>query len=176
MTAELILKDLNNGVLWLTLNNEKQRNPLSSQMLSTMTSTLDEAYDDDAVRCIVISAKGPVFSAGHDLGEMARGEDETKEEWRPRVLSVLEACATMMQRIVHGPKAVIACVQGTATAAGCGGGSGDRTSLTIHSGRELRSFQALARAGLKLLRSAVHKGTLPTLALVCHKRYISKTK
>ena len=25
----------------------------------------------------------------------------------------------MMQRIVHGPKAVIACVQGTATAAGC---------------------------------------------------------
>ena len=38
MTAELILKDLNNGVLWLTLNNEKQRNPLSSQMLSTMTS------------------------------------------------------------------------------------------------------------------------------------------
>ena len=67
MSTELILKSLENGVLWLTLNNEKQRNPLSSQMLSTMTSTLDEAYDDDAVRCIVISAKGPVFSAGHDL-------------------------------------------------------------------------------------------------------------
>ena len=31
----------------------------------------------------------------------------------------LEACAAMMQRIVHGPKAIIACVQGTATAAGC---------------------------------------------------------
>ena len=119
MSTELILKSLENGVLWLTLNNEKQRNPLSSQMLSAMISILDEAYDDDAVGCIVISAKGPVFSAGHDLGEMARGEDETKDEWRLRVLSVLEACATMMQRIVHGPKAVIACVQGTATAAGC---------------------------------------------------------
>jgi enoyl-CoA hydratase/carnithine racemase len=34
-------------------------------------------------------------------------------------MDVLEACAAMMQRIVHGPKAVIACVQGTATAAGC---------------------------------------------------------
>ena len=68
-------------------------------MLSTMTSVLDEAYDDDAVRCIVISAKGPVF-CGHDLSEMARGEDETKDEWRPRILTVLEACATMMQRIV----------------------------------------------------------------------------
>jgi len=33
MSTELILKSLENGVLWLTLNNEKQRNPLSSQML-----------------------------------------------------------------------------------------------------------------------------------------------
>jgi enoyl-CoA hydratase/carnithine racemase len=119
MATELILKTLDKGVLWLTLNNEKQRNPLSSQMLSTLTSVLDEAYVDDAVRCIVISAKGAVFSAGHDLTEMARGPDETQEAWRPRILSILEACATMMQRIVHGPKAVIACVQGTATAAGC---------------------------------------------------------
>jgi 1,4-dihydroxy-2-naphthoyl-CoA synthase len=64
MATELILKTLDKGVLWLTLNNEKQRNPLSSQMLSTLTSVLDEAYADDAVRCIVISAKGAVFSAG----------------------------------------------------------------------------------------------------------------
>lgn len=119
MSAELILKNLTEGVLWLTLNNEKQRNPLSTQMLSAITRVLDEAYEDDRVRCIVIAAMGPVFSAGHDLTEMARGKNETQEAWRPRVLSVLEACATMMQRIVHGPKAVIACVQGTATAAGC---------------------------------------------------------
>jgi len=82
MATELILKTLDKGVLWLTLNNEKQRNPLSSQMLSTLTSVLDEAYADDAVRCIVISAKGAVFSAGHDLTEMARRPDETQDAWR----------------------------------------------------------------------------------------------
>ena len=106
-------------MLWLTLNNADQRNPLSSTMLAEITSSLDTAYEDNETRCIVIAAHGPVFSAGHDLTEMARGPEETPEAWRRRVMDVLEACAAMMQRIVHGPKAVIACVQGTATAAGC---------------------------------------------------------
>jgi enoyl-CoA hydratase/carnithine racemase len=119
MTDALIEKTLEQGVLWLTLNNAEQRNPLSSAMLAEITSSLETAYDDNEVRCIVIAARGPVFSAGHDLTEMARRSDETSEAWKRRVMDILEACAAMMQRIVHGPKAVIACVQGTATAAGC---------------------------------------------------------
>ena len=119
MANPLIKKTQERGVLWLTLNNAEQRNPLSSAMLAEMTSSLETAYDDCEVRCIVIAACGPVFSAGHDLTEMARGSEETGEAWKSRVMGVLEACATMMKRIVHGPKAVIACVQGTATAAGC---------------------------------------------------------
>ena len=119
MTDALIEKTLEQGVLWLTLNNAEQRNPLSSTMLAEITSSLETAYDDHEVRCIVIAGRGPVFSAGHDLTEMARRSDETSEAWKRRVMDILEACAAMMQRIVHGPKAVIACVQGTATAAGC---------------------------------------------------------
>ena len=119
MTDALIEKTRERGVLWLTLNNADQRNPLSSAMLAEITSSLETAYDDDDIRCIVIAAHGPVFSAGHDLTEMARRSEETSEAWKRRVMDVLEACAAMMQRIVHGPKAVIACVQGTATAAGC---------------------------------------------------------
>jgi len=119
MTALLVEKSYEQHVLWLTLNNEKQRNPLSSDMLMTLDSALKHAYDDPEVRCIVIAAKGPVFSAGHDLAEMARRPEEEREAWRQRVKGILESCAAMMQRIVHGPKAVLACVQGTATAAGC---------------------------------------------------------
>ena len=119
MASALIEKNCEHGVLWLTLNNELQRNPLSSEMLAEITSALASGYDDPDVRCVVIAARGPVFSAGHDLSEMARGAGETQEDWRARVMSILESCAAMMQRIVHGPKAVIACVQGTATAAGC---------------------------------------------------------
>ena len=119
MKMALIEKRMERGVLWLTLSNEEQRNPLSSDMLTEVTASLEAAYASDEVRCIVIAAKGPVFSAGHDLSEMAKRPEESKEAWQVRVLSILELCATMMQRIVHGPKAVIACVEGTATAAGC---------------------------------------------------------
>ena len=119
MAKQLIEKTRECGVLWLTLDNADQRNPLSSTMLAEIASSLEMAYEDNEIRCIVIAAHGPVFSAGHDLTEMARGPEETPEAWKGRVMDVLEACAAMMQRIVHGPKAVIACVQGTATAAGC---------------------------------------------------------
>ena len=77
MTYALIEKTRERGVLWLTLNNADQRNPLSSTMLGEITSSLETAYDDDEIRCIVIAARGPVFSAGHDLTEMARRPEET---------------------------------------------------------------------------------------------------
>jgi len=114
-----VLSELKGPVQWLTLNRPAQRNPLSSQMICAMTAELGSAAQDPAVRVIVISAHGPVFSAGHDLREMGRRADESEEERRTRIRGILEDCARMMLAIVHCPKAVIACVQGTATAAGC---------------------------------------------------------
>ena len=46
-------------------------------------------------------------------------ESESNDDFEARVRSILEACAGLMQGIVSAPKPVIACVQGTATAAGC---------------------------------------------------------
>ena len=106
-------------VLWLTLNRPDQRNPLSSQMISALTDAMGAANDDPEVRVVVISGSGPVFSAGHDLREMGLREGESKEERGERIRQMLESCARMMLAIVHSPKAVIASVQGTATAAGC---------------------------------------------------------
>ena len=114
-----VLSELKGPVLWLTLNRPAQRNPLSSQMISAMTAALGSAAEDPAVRVVVISASGPVFSAGHDLREMGPQEGESEDERRARIRGILDDCARMMLAIVHSPKAIIACVQGTATAAGC---------------------------------------------------------
>ena len=84
MTDALIEKTLEQGVLWLTLNNAEQRNPLSSTMLAEITSSLETAYDHHEVRCIVIAGRGPVFSAG--LIKSLQGNDnfdtsnQTEEE------------------------------------------------------------------------------------------------
>lgn len=118
-SGPLLLEETVNNVRWLTLNREGQRNPLSTQLLAALTQALELAANSPEVRAIVIRSTGPVFSAGHDLREMGRQGDETLEQQQARVKSILECCATMMLSIVHSPKAIIASVQGMATAAGC---------------------------------------------------------
>lgn len=117
--APYVLTDLAGNILWLTLNRPAQRNPLSSGMIAALADALAGAAADSRVRVIVIASSGPVFSAGHDLKEMGRRDGESAEERSVRIRQLLEDCARMMLAIVHSPKAVVACVQGTATAAGC---------------------------------------------------------
>ena len=113
-----LLEDLRGNVLWLTLNRPGQRNPLSSGMITALRTAMAGAADNPAVRVVVISGAGSMFSAGHDLREMQRQAGESPEAHRQRVRQVLDDCASMMLGIVHSPKAVIARVHGTATAAG----------------------------------------------------------
>ncbi len=114
-----VLEETGENVRWLTLNRPEQRNPLSLGMIAAIRSALERADQDPDVRAIVLTASGPVFSAGHDLKEMGVSADDGLESRQSRVREVLEACAQMMLSIVHSPKAIIASVQGTATAAGC---------------------------------------------------------
>lgn len=114
-----LMESSHNNVRWITLNREKQRNPLSLQMLNALIDALDRASNDPDVRAIVIAARGPVFSAGHDLREMSKQEGEDRSAQLQRMRLILDTCSRMMLGIVNSPKAIIACVQGTATAAGC---------------------------------------------------------
>ncbi len=119
INAPYVLEDSSGPVLWLTLNRPSQRNPLSSHMIAALKAAIEAANVNPQVRVIVITGSGPVFSAGHDLREMSRqpGEDDKARE--ARVRQILLDCSQMMLAIVHSPKAIIASVQATATAAGC---------------------------------------------------------
>ncbi len=113
-----VLSEDSGHVRWLTLNRPARRNPLSLEMITTLEAGFAKAYEDASVRVIVLSAAGPVFSAGHDLQEMgSHAGSETERVARQR--KILDACAAMMLSIMRGPKAVIASVAGIATAAGC---------------------------------------------------------
>jgi enoyl-CoA hydratase/carnithine racemase len=70
------------------------------------------------VRVVVLAANGPAFSAGHDMKEMTARRSDA-DRGRAYFKQLMDACAAMMQAIVHLPKPVIACVQGPASAAGC---------------------------------------------------------
>jgi enoyl-CoA hydratase/carnithine racemase len=114
-----VRQELSQHVLWLTLNRPAHRNPLSSHMIAALHKAIDDAGSDPRVRVVVIAATGPVFCAGHDLREMAANPGKNTEAREAHLRKILSACAAMMTTIMHSPKAVIGCVQGTATAAGC---------------------------------------------------------
>ena len=120
---DLVLADRGeDGVLRLTLNAPRSRNALSESMMTALSSALEEAAQDAAVRVIVIAANGPVFCAGHNLKEItaARSAPENAaDRGRAYFTHILNQCSALMASIPAHPKPVIAEVAGTATAAGC---------------------------------------------------------
>lgn len=109
----ILLRELSDGILTLTLNRPAQFNALSGELLEALQQALDEAAVDVAVRVIVIGANGRGFCAGHDLKELhALGT-------QPRIEALFQQCSRLMTSLVAIPQPVIAKVHATATAAGC---------------------------------------------------------
>jgi enoyl-CoA hydratase/carnithine racemase len=106
------------GIMTITLARPEARNSLSEAMLAAMQSAIDEASADASVRAVVISARGPVFCAGHDLKELTAHRADP-DGGRAFTAVLMRQCATLMRSIVRCPKPVIAAVEGVATAAGC---------------------------------------------------------
>ncbi|XP_076153059.1 enoyl-CoA hydratase domain-containing protein 3, mitochondrial [Alosa pseudoharengus] len=109
----LTLKEQQDGIRRIILNNPKKRNALSLAMLASLRENIVTGVDSDDLRVIVISARGPVFSSGHDLKEL------TSVQGREYHTKVFNACSEVMTLIQDIPVPVIAMVNGVATAAGC---------------------------------------------------------
>lgn len=116
--TDLVLANLESGVLRLTLNDPATRNSLSEAMMAAVLAALDEAVRDRDVRAIVLASSGPVFSSGHNLKEISARRSDA-DRGAAYFSALFKTCATVMTAIVRHPKPVIAEVQGLASAAGC---------------------------------------------------------
>src|SRR3954451_5511897 len=68
-----ILYDVAGPVARITLNRPDKRNPLGPTTIGELLHALDRAKEDAAVRVIVLTGAGKVFSAGGDLSSMGSG-------------------------------------------------------------------------------------------------------
>jgi enoyl-CoA hydratase/carnithine racemase len=67
---KLIIDDLRDGVLILTMNRPRQKNAFNAPMWAAMRTALETAKSDDTVRVVVVTGAGDAFTAGQDLAEM----------------------------------------------------------------------------------------------------------
>jgi len=117
-SALILLREDIGGVAVLTLNDPDTRNSLSEAMLEALGDALTAVAHDTGVRAVVLAARGPAFSAGHNLKELTSRRSDA-DGGRAYFKHIVTTCSTMMQQIVRLPQPVIAAVQATATAAGC---------------------------------------------------------
>jgi len=95
----------------VTLCNPAKRNALSLDVLHALTDAFRTAGESDATG-IVLAAEGPVFSAGHNFGEMKGASFDDAHE-------LFTVCSSLMQMMHTVPQPIVARVHALATAAGC---------------------------------------------------------
>jgi enoyl-CoA hydratase/carnithine racemase len=111
-SASILLTELRDEVMYLTLNRPEKRNALSRELLARLQTTLEAVAAEREARVVVLAACGPAFCAGHDLGEMVGCSEDAYRE-------LFALCSQMMRQFRALPQPVIARVHGLATAAGC---------------------------------------------------------
>jgi enoyl-CoA hydratase len=57
------------GIARIWLNRPEARNAQNTEMLYELNDAYDQAMGDHSVKVVILAAKGPHFSAGHDLSE-----------------------------------------------------------------------------------------------------------
>ncbi len=76
-----VLRELDDGVLLITLNRPAKKNAFDNEQWDGLRDTLREAREDAAVAVVVLTGAGSDFSAGQDLtafGESSEPRDDGK--------------------------------------------------------------------------------------------------
>lgn len=111
----LLIKELSEGVLTLTLNRDEKRNSLNKELMNDIVAALREARDDDAVKVIVIKGNGKGFCSGADLGNL--------DEMRSSAVMIKEHLrhyGDLLVELTDAGKPTITAVHGFAIAGGLG--------------------------------------------------------
>jgi enoyl-CoA hydratase len=124
----LIYEKATDNIARIWLNRPDARNAQDTHLLYELNDAFDAAMIDDEVKVVILAAKGPHFSAGHDLREGFSSQHEHKRvgTWSANNWEGAEAYYSREKEIYEGfcrrwrdlAKPTIAQVQGKAIAGG----------------------------------------------------------
>ena len=132
----------------VTLNRPEARNAINPEVAARLADAWCAVRDDDTVRVAVLAAKGPVFCAGADLGQLVpliAGNRKAENQWDERVLADPNIFEAALLRDFDVVKPVIAVIQGHAIAGG----------MEIVQGTDIRVAVPAARFGVQEVKWAI---------------------
>jgi 2-(1,2-epoxy-1,2-dihydrophenyl)acetyl-CoA isomerase len=167
-SAAPVLVHQADAVRTITLNRPQALNSLDAALHAALLQALDDAANDRAVRCVVLTGAGRAFCAGQDLADPAVAPDSAAidrlidERYRPLAL-----------RLHTFPTPVVAAVNGVA--AGAGANLALNCDIVV-AARSASFIQAFAKIGLIpdcggtwLLPRLVGRGRAMGLAMLADK-------
>ncbi|MBZ5695038.1 MAG: enoyl-CoA hydratase/isomerase family protein [Acidobacteriia bacterium] len=99
----------------IALTVPEKRNAISAQMVTDLLGALDQAEEGSA-RVVILTGSGKAFCAGMDLDELQHLAKQTQQ----KNLEDARRITKMFYRLYSFPKPIIAAVNGSAIAGGCG--------------------------------------------------------
>jgi len=116
MSYEFLLTRRDGTVEYLTLNRPDVRNAFNEGMIAELTAWAASINADDDVRCVVLNGAGKVFSAGADIGWMAKALTYTHDD----NVRDANAAARMFAALDTLPVPLIGRIHGAALGGGAG--------------------------------------------------------
>lgn len=118
MELEDVSYEVDGHVANITLDREEARNAYTEAMLDSLISALDEAENDDNIRCVILTGAGRSFHAGGDLkrmqsqsGMFAGGPVELRRRY-------IGGIQKIPRRLARFDKPIVAALNGAAIGAG----------------------------------------------------------
>jgi 2-(1,2-epoxy-1,2-dihydrophenyl)acetyl-CoA isomerase len=138
-----LLQEKQGNITVIHLNKPEIRNALVMEMRMELLHALEEAENDEQIKCIILTGQGKAFSAGGDLSALI---DLKPLEGRKR----LQKSHPLLMKMLEIEKPIIAAVNGAAAGAGF--------SLTLLCDLIIASNQAF------FVQSFVNVGLIPDFA------------
>src|SRR5258706_2690204 len=117
MTEHIIVAD-EESTRTITMRRTEKKNTLTQEMYLAMSDAIDSAQSDPAIRCLIITGRSGVFTAGNDIRDFLQAATASHDVARPRNAVIF------LQSLVNNKKPIIAAVGGIAIGIG--------TTMVLH--------------------------------------------
>jgi enoyl-CoA hydratase/carnithine racemase len=117
MTEHIIVAD-EEFTRTITMRRPEKKNTLTQEMYLAMSDAIDSAQSNPAIRCLILTGRSGVFTAGNDIGDFLQAATAKDDVARPRNAVIF------LQSLVNNKKPIIAAVDGIAIGIG--------TTMTLH--------------------------------------------
>lgn len=142
MDCETLVVEERDGWRRVALNRPEKLNSVNALMREELRSVLAQAWDDSAVRALLLTGEGRGFCAGQDLGERGIAPGESPPDLGA---SLREGYNPLVCLLAGMPKPVVCAVNGVAA------GAGANLALAcdfVLAARSAKFVQAFAKIGL----------------------------